>query len=494
MKLRNQILVLFILLWGMIMLSGCSQVEKDFYALQKESSSLNSYVSDGEITLTVNQLPGEITEITGKSPLFQDIILKVLQDIKLTYNIKADLDRQLISASIYLKLYEKAEPREIFSIIGKEDDLYIRVDKIAEILSIDSEFTPYIDALDGKAYLTISREEMADLLASEEGPITLNPANLWNTEQIKTQNTLYYSLIDGLMNEVYQQYETRIVKKEGNGFSINLTPQEVMELIEPFVLYSLDHADQLEAYLISAVEDLTDEEMLLLELDPDQKEAYLQGITEFINEIKMGGSEFLNEWAENRAMIENEIIGSLGETKLSLSLQKADSSTYDSQLELLLQVKGEPEATQPLDLVWQVKDRTKKTNNFEVTVPQEGLISLTDFQAKIPWIVYIYVEPDYGFYSMSHGLESEFGDLEAVLEDGQTSVPFRQMADILNEEAGWDPDKHQAYVKMDGQPIYFKGAIQEGLLFVPVKEFEKVGWEISWDADFATITLIKYAE
>ncbi|MCR6545622.1 hypothetical protein [Dehalobacterium formicoaceticum] len=295
MKLRNQILVLFILLWGMIMLSGCSQVEKDFYALQKESSSLNSYVSDGEITLTVNQLPGEITEITGKSPLFQDIILKVLQDIKLTYNIKADLDRQLISASIYLKLYEKAEPREIFSIIGKEDDLYIRVDKIAEILSIDSEFTPYIDALDGKAYLTISREEMADLLVSEEGPITLNPANLWNTEQIKTQNTLYYSLIDGLMNEVYQQYETRIVKKEGNGFSINLTPQEVMELIEPFVLYSLDHADQLEAYLISAVEDLTDEEMLLLELDPDQKEAYLQGITEFINEIKMGGSEFLNE-------------------------------------------------------------------------------------------------------------------------------------------------------------------------------------------------------
>jgi hypothetical protein len=490
MKLKKSLFVLLALLMSMIILTGCSQVEKDFYALQKEISTWDAYVSEGEITLTVNQLPEEISAITGESPLVQDIILKLLQDLKLTHNIKMDVERQLMSISIYLELYDKAGPRELLTIISKDDMLYIRVDKIAELLSMNSEFTPYRNALGDNTYLTISREEMVDLLGPEDGNLFMNYLALGAPEQLQAQNTLYFTLLEGLMNEVYGQYETGLIEKKGDKFTLNLTPQEAVELVGPFILYSLDHADQLETYLITTVENLTDEELLLLELDPAQREDYLQEITEFINEIKMSGTELLNVWTDSRPMIANEVISLLGATKLSASFQKKDSSTYDSQLELLLQIKGKPESTQPLELVYQIKDHIKKTNNFEVTVPQEGLISWTDCTAQIPWTVNI--EPEYGFYYTSHGLDSDFGDLEAVIDKDQTMVPFRQMAAILDEEAGWDQEKRQAYVEREGIRIYFEGRIQDNLLLVPVRAFEKLGWEVNWEPYSGFVTLIKY--
>lgn len=482
--------LLFVFLLVSVLLSGCSKAEKDFYALQKECANLNAYVDTGEISFSINQLP---ENITGDSAISQGILLQLFKNLNFSYEQKVDMDRQLISTSVYLKLTETASPQEIISIICKDKMAYIRIDELAKFLTpfAGQELSPFLDAVDGKEYLSISEDEILTILAAQGGTMQNNSLKyLWDMDKMKLQQGLYYRLFEGLINDVYDQYETGVVTKQGNKFSITLTAQEIVTLIKPFLVYSIEHVDKFDNFLISTVENLSDEEMEMLNLDPNEREMYLQGITEAVNQVKLAGPELLDQWEASEQMVTDEINKILGDSKLTSTMQKTSNNTFDSEVELLLQIKDDDEANVPLEISLNIKDRIKKSNAFNITTPTENLISLTDFQSKLPLVMKI--QPNYGFYTFNHGFINEFSELDTKIEDdNHTYVPMRQVADEFNEKIGWDNIKRQAFVERDKSRIYFDGNIKDDCFFVSVKEFEKIGYKISWDALAGTVTLTK---
>lgn len=488
MKSMKAFVLLFVLLLGSTVFTGCSTTEKEFYALQKEYSTLDTYVNTGEISFSINQFP---TEITGDSSIAEGMLLQLFKNLTLSYTQKVDMDKELISTSFYLKLLENAEPQEIVSIIWKDHVAYIRVDELAKFLKpfATPEMTPYLDAVEGQKYLTISQDELSALLNPDGAAMQTNSLQyLWDTDKMESQRDLYLRLFEELMADVYDQYETGVVKKQGNKFTITLTTQEIIDLIRPFLVYSVDHADKLDAFLMSTVENLTDEEMEMLNLDPAERETYLQGITEAINQIKLVGPELIDEWDATQQETTEEIIKVLGDSKFTAAMQKTDAKTFDTTMELLLQINME-EIDQPLEFSLKAKDQVKKSSSFDVTAPKSDLISLSEISAKLPLIMEI--QPDYSFYVFNHGFTHQYSDMETSIENDRTYVPIRQVAEAFREKTGWDKEKRQAFVERDKERIYFAGIVKDGRVFVSVKEFEKLGYEIDWDELNRIITIKK---
>ncbi|MEL7563758.1 MAG: copper amine oxidase N-terminal domain-containing protein [Dehalobacterium sp.] len=489
MKQLRTFPLLFAFLLMSMLLSGCSKTEREFYALQKECANLNTYVNTGEVSFSINQLPEDITEGLTTS---QKMLFQLLTNLNLSYEQKVDKDRQLFATSVYLRLTESASPLEIISIICKDKVVYIKVDELAKFLKpfLDQEFSPFLDGVDGKKYLSISETEILTFMQSENTSMQNNTLeHLWDMDKINMQQTLYYSLLEGLMNNVYDEYETGIVEKNGNKFSITLSSQEIIDLIKPFLVYSIKHINELDDFLISTVENLSDEEMEMLDLDPSEREIYLQSITEVINQVKLTGPELLSQWDESEQMVAEMINKTVGDSRITSSIQKTGTTTYDSEVELLLQIKDEEETGVLLEISFNIKDSIKKSSGFKITAPTSDLITLTDFQAKFPLVMKL--QPNYGFYTFNHGLISEFSDLDSEIENNHTYVPMRQVAEQFNEKIGWDNAKRQAYVERDQSRIYFNGIIKDDCFFVPVKEFEKIGLKIDWDPLTGTVTLIK---
>jgi len=489
MKSIRIFVLLFVFSLISMFLSGCSKTEKEFYALQKECANLNTYVNTGEISFSINQLPEDLTEdLTIK----EEMLLQLLKNLNLSYEQKVDMNRQLMATSVSLKLTETADPLELISILCKDKTVYIKVDEMAKFLKpfLDEEFSPFLDALDGKKYLSISEGEILSFMEYQDNTMQNNSLHyLWDMDKMRTQQNLYNTLFEGLINDVYDEYETGVVEKQGKKFFIALSPQEIVNLIKPFLAYSIEHINELDDFLITTVENLSDEEMEMLNLDPNEREFYLQSITELINQVKLTGPELLSQWNESEQMTTDMINKTLGDSKITTTMQKTGTNTYESEAELLLQIKDEEETNTFLEFSLNIKDQIKKSNGFKVTAPKSDLITLTDFQAKFPLVMNL--EPNYGYYTFNHGLQNEFSALDTGIENNHTYVPMRQVAEQFNEKIGWDQTKRQAFVERDHNRIYFNGNIKDDCFYVPVKEFEKIGFKIDWDASTGTVTLIK---
>lgn len=75
---------------------------------------------------------------------------------------------------------------------------------------------------------------------------------------------------------------------------------------------------------------------------------------------------------------------------------------------------------------------------------------------------------------------AEWADL--VVENGRTYLPLRLTADLLQEEVGWDKTTRTAYIMQDGKRVDMQGKLVDGSAFVAVRDFEKLGYTVTYSA------------
>lgn len=63
----------------------------------------------------------------------------------------------------------------------------------------------------------------------------------------------------------------------------------------------------------------------------------------------------------------------------------------------------------------------------------------------------------------------------------QIYLPMRMICEGLGEEVGWDNAAKQAYVMKDGERIVMNGVLDGGTTYIKVRDFEKLGYAVSYD-------------
>ena len=69
-----------------------------------------------------------------------------------------------------------------------------------------------------------------------------------------------------------------------------------------------------------------------------------------------------------------------------------------------------------------------------------------------------------------------------MVENGRAYLPLRMIAEILGEEVVWENSTKTPYVMQDGQRIDMKGKLKDGRAFVGIRDFEKLGYTVTYTA------------
>lgn len=78
------------------------------------------------------------------------------------------------------------------------------------------------------------------------------------------------------------------------------------------------------------------------------------------------------------------------------------------------------------------------------------------------------------------GLTGESQDTSMVLKDNRAYLPLRAIVEALGENVTWNQEQRTAYVAVNGQNIPMKGLIKDDRSYVGVRDFEKLGYTVTY--------------
>jgi Ca2+-binding EF-hand superfamily protein len=489
-KLGKWLSVLLIFLLAAVLLTGCNSAEKGFFNLSKEGSNHKIYEETGEISIDIKQLPLEFTEDKEEDQL---IAQQLLKGFSLTYKAEVDSEKQIMELTCYLKEKDANKEQRIFSFINVGNTGYINVRDLLQLIKIIGSPELYRQmgqAFGNAEYLSISNQELSNMLQQMDAELEGDYfQSLLDMNYQKKQQALYERLIEGLMQDVYDKYESGIVRKEGNKYIISMDAHGFVKLIRPFMAYTIDNIDSLGTFLKKTVNSLEYEEFKMLGLDPEEEGAYLESIDAFVIDVKDNGSQYLvmlEEAAKEAEKIANDIFDG---SKLIATFEKLGSTGYKSNMELNIAVKDPEQPKDGFAFELHQNDIVKVRDSIGVSAPVTDIISFTEFHKRLPKVMNIEVYDNY--YSLSQGLLCEYEDMEVNVLDNETMVPMRQVAEAFDEKVGWDKKVRMGYIYRDNKKVYMSGIIINERLYVKVRAFEKMGYMVQWNSETGTVTIQK---
>ena len=75
---------------------------------------------------------------------------------------------------------------------------------------------------------------------------------------------------------------------------------------------------------------------------------------------------------------------------------------------------------------------------------------------------------------------NDYNSSDLIIENGRAYLPLRLIAETLGEEVGWENSTKTPYVVQGGKRIDMKGKLQDGSAFVGIRDFEKLGYTVSY--------------
>lgn len=79
---------------------------------------------------------------------------------------------------------------------------------------------------------------------------------------------------------------------------------------------------------------------------------------------------------------------------------------------------------------------------------------------------------------------SDFHSKTAYMIDGIVHLPMRFVVESFGEIVVWENDIKKAYVVRENEKIDMSGIICDGITYIPVNDFEKLGYQIFYEEDY----------
>ena len=484
MGTKKWLALLMILVLAMGTLTGCSPTEQEYYNLITEASTQKVYQDSGSIELSLARLPENMFE--GEKSVNTDLVVKSINQHRIDYSGKVDLNKGIIQYDFSMVDKKTGKQSHILSIAGRNDMFYIKIDDMINYLKnfCDTKENQRLDQLYGDIeYVSVSLQELDKTMPGSE--IVLDK-NIY--EKSSQQQMLIRSLLNELLNKVYDKYESNLISKSNNQYTLTLRGTDTVNILEPAAIYTINNIEKLGAVLKAFLKSLAQDEMAELGLTNDMKAEALKGIDQMVVDVKQNRHEYLNEIKVMSATANEDLAKTVNDSEWSSTIEKKDAQTYEMTGKIRLHItSGTP--IEEMDITLNLKDTLKTCKDVQVVIPTAGIITYEELEKRMPKQMNVHV--DDGIYSLDKGFSSSSGLINVSLENDQVYLSLRTVAESMGEKVGWDEALQQAYVEQNGEQIIMTGLIVDGQTLVKSRDWEKLGYKISWDDSTRTVGIEK---
>ncbi len=467
------------------MLSGCSPVEKEYYKLTMEAGGQKVFEEKGTIELNAAQLPEDIFE--GEDVFSKELVQKALNQHRIDYWGKTDLNQGIFEYNLVIVDNLTGEKNGFLSILYQNDVFYIKVDDLISYMKqfCNAEDKQEIDKVFGDTkYISLSNKDLESLVAPD-APNIFNGNLLENSIQ---QQMIWRKLFDVLINNAYDEYDSHLVSKSGNKYTFTLRGAEVSDTMKPMAIYSINNMDKLGAALKSFFNGLSQEEIRNIGLTSEQKKELLTAVDEMVLDVNQNRTEYLQAINQIPPEAQNELNEVFSDSELVATIEKIDAHTYNSSC--MARIHSSIESpSQELDISLSIKKKIITGATVQISAPEGKITTIKELEKRMPKTMVVWVDDDY--YTLDKGFGSSEGDINIKTINNQTFLPLRQIAETMDEKVGWDVSTRQAFVERNGQNINMTGIVIDNACLVKCRDFEKLGYKISWNDSDRTVTIEK---
>jgi hypothetical protein len=446
------------------MLTGCGVNELGYLNLSKEVGSLTQFDFNNSTQVELSKA------VTG-----EDVDYNIDLDIVGEVNIE-DLNSMFMNFDLMFKINDLGNENPLnFKIT--ENKVYISKNSLLELIKLEEIFNG-----------TYENEKVIDELYNVE---------LKNVDYIMIADlSEYYSDIDheikykdmndsamNYLTSAFKGFDSKLITKENNGYSIKLTSASAIEFIERIIMYISNNKDLVFDETIKYIENIYDD-INMQELDSmtdADKEAML-------TELRGSRQEFYDFVDEAVLFLESEGLKTYEEmfdgSEINEEIYKNGSSYVEKlQAELVVEdliignIESNTEITQA-DI-----EKTSVSENYITADELEDIYNKTENKINPVQKLEMMWYPDSYSAEVNKIRLDEQTDWDyqsfAIIED-RIYLPLRYIGESFGEEVMWDNENKKAYVVRDNVKIDMTGVLVDSTTMVKVRDFEKLGYKIGF--------------
>ena len=471
--------LLIVLVLSLGLLSGCSQSEMGLINLMSEMNDMEVYESQETVDFEISG-----SAFANNDPVAEAFIQAMLSTYSLKSNMRVDTDQQVFDGTFSLADAKSGTEKQIFSFVASGDTVYIKVDDFVAFAKTfgNEQFDKKLAVIGDAQYVSINTKEMARIM-DPTGQV-----NNFNILNMKKQQTVYQNLMDGLSQEVFDEYETGMVKQNSkNKFTLKIDKPSVLNNIKPFMVYSINNAENINSFTKTFLGGLDAEELALLSMTPQTRTTAINEMTKMTDGLIANRSLYLGQVdaIASSAKEGSAIVGD--KTGLTLMVEKQGDQNFSQSADMDISIADPDNLANNLHMAMKSTAQVKGIKTFSVTVPTSGIISWTDLEKRMPRVLKIDTAKQQ--YVLDQGLIFSSGAMDVHIVKGRTYLPVRTIGEAMNETVGWNSKIKQAYIVKNGKTINLAGDIFNSRAFIKIRDFEKLGYTVTWDKATKTAVL-----
>ena len=516
--MKKKIAVVLCFIMVAMSLAGCSQVELDYLNLSKELSSESYKMSGtmtGEIdfdalTLLINDakkqfVASELQE-TDKTAAVEAIAtedlfgpeMKGIKKIEINYTGLANISENIVlqldcDVQFNGKAYDMGD-----MYFDVSQGAYISKQMMLGAYELYKDMTPgvYSSYFYGEDY----KNELVKVFGNNEY-IHAGYFNDMSNEEKSQMTSIMSGAYNKQINEgafnfienVFDGFTTGTVSRIGGGFQIACDGQQGKKLIADMLQHFIDNIDKTmlayKNYTLVTLDNMhgipegevaeakTEIEKMFAEENKVVASMLLSSAKQaFIDADKAGKLDFLNGFNYKATVKKNAGNYSVQENATLKTGNKAVIS-LKSTGEVTLQPVTITLPTDVLEL-----DKVKKGIDGienEHNPVQSATIEWWNDSGEDNWAIIKYARD-----KKSPLAEKTSFDLnEYFIKDKNVYLPLRTISEKFGEAVAWDQTSKKAYIVRDNKQIELTGILKDGTTYVKVRDFEKLGYEVSYSYD-----------
>jgi len=487
-KKTKLIAVVLTLILTISMFAGCSMSDRGYIALYMEQSKIKVFTQTSDISLEVN--PNVINPYAEEKS----------DPIKMNFNIVAN--GELTDEDVYCDMKIKfgindtKMPYEA-NLILSDQTLLTPVGDVLNFYRIIGQFDGLSDKMHADINAALKKEfsgydyvifNLADAYSAENGMMVGPGSSAMMSPAFTSAQIEVGEIIIEAFMEMFKNLDSGMTKSVPNGFALEITPDNMFSFFDNAVNYISKNKKDIYLGTVKILEDLekhyaADEayagyfEEAIEALVGDEQSFYAM-----IDEFTQGYLE-MNNFEKEMAKL--YIKGSYLKDTITKS-----GGTYVEDFDINLVIKG--------DQFLSAKGKTKTTpvstvshKDIDMVNPismEEAIEIITKTQRKVNHATAMEMTwwngEDYGISTSVQLVEGEtWAYLDGFIQNGSLYLPLRDFCDWFAEGVAWDNAAKKAYVVRDDQKIETEGMLNYKTFYVKVREFEKLGYKVSYQYD-----------
>lgn len=493
-------------------LAGCSQAELGYLEMSRELQSAESYAATGSITGEVDFeallsfMDKTMKKLDQNAPYSAESMAEAKEElaamgllgtkkITIDYDMKVNMKGNIAIQGDFDVVFngKNYELGDLY--FDSTGGVFLSKDLLIGLFDLSKDLTP--NAWDAYYYTKEYRDELFNALGNKPY-VSINYLGDFGPElsaQMDATKMMNDELNDAAVKFIetaFSGFTTGAVSTVAGGYKISLDGAQMKKLILNALQYGMDNIEQImTAYkaltevVIDSMPELSAAERAEAKAEIDSAfgqdsrimiASYLAMAKQaFLEADKVGYMDFMNGFRYEATVrkVADKLVSqedfSLRDGSKTIASFKTQSEMKEQPVDIKL-----PQAHTPLEDVEKAVAALEHKHN-----PVKG--------ATLTWWN-SYYEDSNAIVDYERAKVSPFGDNDGgiepyLLEQGRLYAPMRNIAESFGEEVAWDQKAKKAYVVRSDKQIDMTGIIKDGRTYIKIRDFEKLGYKVSYEYD-----------